>query len=188
MNNVIENILKRRSTRVFTDEPIKKEILEEIVKAGIYAPSAMNQQPWHFTVVTNKNLLDEISYITKEVAKKNPMEYIRNYANNEKFHIFYNSPAVIIISQEDKAYEPDIDCAAASENMLLAAESFDIGSCWIGFVSFLFKDDFEKSQEYRSKLGIPNGFTPIHAISLGQKKISNLPAPKRRESTVNFVE
>lgn len=118
MNQVMENILNRRSTRLFTEESIKKEVLEDIIKAGIYAPSAMNQQPWHFTVISDKDLLAELSLATKEEGKKHPLEYVRNYAKNEKFQIFYNAPVAIVISGDEKAYEAEVDCAAATENIL----------------------------------------------------------------------
>ncbi|MGL5188307.1 MAG: nitroreductase family protein, partial [Cetobacterium sp.] len=96
MNEVIKNILERRSCRIFKEEKIEKELLKEIVKAGAFAPSAMNQQPWHFTVISNKDLLDQLSFDAKEIVKTHDLEYLRNYANNEKFHIFYNAPTIIL--------------------------------------------------------------------------------------------
>ena len=57
MNQVIENILNRRSTRIFNEEKVDVEILKEIVKAGLHAPSSKNKQLWHFTVIQNKDVL-----------------------------------------------------------------------------------------------------------------------------------
>jgi nitroreductase len=54
---------------------------------------------------------------------------------------FYHAPTVIIVSGEEKPLMPRFDCAAATENMLIAAESIDIGSCWVGLVNFLFQTD-----------------------------------------------
>jgi len=188
MNETINTILKRRSCRIFKEDKVEKSLLENIVKAGIYAPSAMNQQPWHFTVISNKNLLDKISFDAKEVAKNNPLEYIRGYANNEKFHIFYNAPSVILISHKVDAYDPKVDCAAATENMLLAATSLGIGSCWVEFVSYLFEKETEISKKHMEELGIPKGYQTIHAIALGYSKLDNIPTPKHKQNVVNFID
>lgn len=188
MNETLNTILKRRSCRIFKEDKIDKSILKEIIKAGTYAPSAMNQQPWYFTVISNKKLLDKISFDTKEIAKNHPLEYIRGYATNEKFHIFYNAPSIILISHMENAYEPKVDCAAATENILLAATSFGIGSCWVEFISYLFEKETEISKKYVEKLEIPSGYKPIHAIALGYSKLDNIPVPKHKENTVNFID
>lgn len=188
MNETMKSILKRRSHRAFLPEMIKEEELKTIIEAGIYAPSAMNQQPWHFTVIENQDILNELNNETKEVAKKSDNDHIVKMANNDKFNIFYNAPVAILVSMEEGTYEPEVDCAAATENMLIAAESLNIASCWIGFISFLFKMDKDKAEIYREKLGIPQGFTPSHVVVLGYKKNEQLKAPKRRENTVNYIK
>ncbi|MGL5725420.1 nitroreductase family protein [Cetobacterium sp.] len=188
MNEVIKNILERRSCRIFKEEKIEKELLKEIVKAGAFAPSAMNQQPWHFTVISNKDLLDQLSFDAKEIVKTHDLEYLRNYANNEKFHIFYNAPTIILVSHKEDAYEPKVDCAAATENILLAAQSLGIGSCWVEFVSCLFEKETPIAKKYMEKLGIPNGYKAIHAVALGYSKLETIPTPKHKENTINFVD
>ncbi|MGL5312101.1 MAG: nitroreductase family protein [Peptostreptococcaceae bacterium] len=188
MNETIKTILNRRSTRVFAEGNLTEQDIKTIVEAGIYSPSAMNQQPWHFAVIQNKELLDELSYESKETAKKSDNDYINKLAHNENFHIFYNAPVGIVVSVKEDAYEGEVDCAAATENMLLAAESLNIGSCWIGYISFLFSLDPEKSKKYAQRLGIPEGYKPLHAIALGQKKNNNAQAPKRKENTVSYVK
>lgn len=188
MNQTMETILKRRSHRTFLQDEVKQEDIETIVEAGIYAPSAMNQQPWHLAVVTNKELLDELNQVTKEVAQNADNDHIAKMAKNEKLNIFYNAPAVIIVSCEEGKYAPEVDCAAATQNMLLAAESLDLASCWIGFITFLFKMDPVKAKEYAKRLGIPEGYMPSHAVAIGHKKNKELKAPVRRENTVSYVK
>lgn len=185
MNETIQTILNRRSIRVFSEEQISQNELDTIIKAGLYAPSAHNQQPWHFTIIQDKNLIDELNKETKIELAKHEDPYIQNFGNNEKYHIFYNSPTIIVVSGETSALVPETDCASATENMLLAAESLNIGSCWIGFVTLLFKT--EKAEIYRQKLNIPQGFVPYYAVALGYKKIQNPPAPPRREGTVTIL-
>lgn len=188
MNDTMQSILNRRSHRAFLSDSLNPEDVKLVVEAGVYSPSAMNQQPWHFTVIENQQLLDELSYEAKEAAKNAQDKYITNLANNEKFHIFYNAPVAILVSIEQGKYEAEVDCAAASENMLIAAESLGLGSCWIGFLSFLFKIDKEKAKKYSDRLGIPEGYEPSHAIVLGKKKNVNIKAPERRENTVNYIK
>lgn len=188
MNETINSILNRRSCRVFTEEAVEDSIVQEIVKAGIYAPSSLNKQPWHFTVVENKDIINELSDGTKEILKEFQGGKYKNYGNNEKFHVFYNAPVVIIVSGEEENPYRYVDCAAASENMLVAAESLGIGSCWIGFIHLLFQGGEEKKREYQEKLGLPEGYIPMHALVFGHKKINNQNAPKRRENTVNYLK
>ena len=138
MNETMKSILSRRSTRVFMPDQIKEEELTTIIEAGLYAPSAHNQQSWNFTVVQNLELLNQLSNDAKEAAKHFDDHLIQQLANNEKFHAFYHAPTAIIISGEEKAMMPEVDCAAATENMLIAAESIGVGSCWVGFIGFVF--------------------------------------------------
>lgn len=186
MNEVIQNILNRRSVRVYSEEQIKQEDLDLILQAGLYSPSGCNMQPWHFTVVTNIDLLNAISETTKKELLKCDNESFKEYAANEKFDIFYNAPSVIFVSGEKSALVPQIDCAAATENMILAAESLGIGTCWIGLTHYLFISN--KGAKYFEMLKIPNGYEPYYAITLGYKKIAN-PKPKpRREGTVSYIK
>lgn len=185
MNETLNNIFNRRSNRVFLTEQITEEELNTIIEAGLYAPSAHNQQPWHFTVVQDQELLSQLNTDTKEVAKYFDDKVFHQIAANDKFHIFYQAPTVIIVSGEEKALMPRFDCAAATENMLIAAESIDIGSCWVGLVDFLFQHD--KETKYTQKLAIPEGYKPYYAVALGYKKARNGKAPARRENTVKYI-
>lgn len=185
-NEILKNIKSRRSVRSFKDEQIKDGELQAILEAGMYAPSAMNQQCWKFTVVHNQKLLDEISQNSKDVAKQFDNDHIQKLANNEKFHAFYNAPTVIFISGEERAFLSEVDCAAATQNILLAAESIGIGSCWINFAMFAFSGDQGKT--FTKQLGIPAGYTPYYSVALGYKRVETLNALPRKEHLVNYVE
>lgn len=187
MNNALKIIKERRTTRKFKLEQIKDEELKEIIDAGLYAPSAHNQQSWNFTVIQNKKVIQELSSSTKEMAKNIPDEMIRKMANNEKFNIFYDAPTVIIVSGKEENMMPEVDCAAATQNMLLAAESLDIGACWNGFVTLLFNNE-EGFKKYKNTLQIPEGFKPYYAVALGYKEVRMTKAPTRRENTVQYIK
>ncbi|MDP4090699.1 MAG: nitroreductase [Bacillota bacterium] len=185
MNETLQVIRNRRSTRAFKSEQIKEEELQEILQAGIYAPSANNGQPWHFTAVQNKELIDSLNEGFKALVRKSPDENLRKIGENEKFHVFYNAPTVIFLSGDKNSPSADVDCSAAVENMLIAAEAEGIGSCWIGFIAFLLNS--EEGRDYLKELGIPEGFRQIHAVALGYKKVNIVNAPARKENTVNYI-
>lgn len=186
MNNmVLDTIKRRRSTRIYREEQIKEEELGAILEAGQYAPSGHGEQPWHFTVIQNQELLTELSDKSKEAVKDFPVEAIRNAAKNENFQVFYHAPTVVVVSGAQNALTPEIDCAAATQNMLLAAESLDIGGCWNGFLSFLFNS--EKGDAYRQRLHIPGGYKPYYGIVLGYKAKESGNAAKRKEGAVNYI-
>jgi nitroreductase len=186
MNETLKSIRNRRSTRGFLPEQLKDIDTEAIIEAGIYAPSANNQQPWHFTVIQNKDMLDRLSVAFKEVAGKSDNEYVRRFADNEKFHVFYNAPTVVLVSGDKNNQYAAVDCAAAVENILVAAESLEIGSCWIGLIAILLNS--EDGAGFVKELGIPEGFKQIHAVCLGHKKINITNAPARKENTVNYIK
>jgi nitroreductase len=98
MNSVIENIKKRRSIRKYKETQIEKEKIEAIIEAGLFAPSGHNAQPWHFTILQNKEIIDEISTETKKMLLDSETPLFRRMAKNERFHILYDAPTVIVVS------------------------------------------------------------------------------------------
>lgn len=186
MNEVLQSIKNRRSIRKFKKEQIKKDELEIILEAAIYAPTAHNDQPWNFTVIQNQGILEEINNKSKKKAEEHEDRIIRKMASNPKLNIFYNAPTVIIVSGYEAAMMPETDCAAATQNMLLAGEALNIGSCWCGFVKFLFES--EEGDHYKELLKIPEGYKPYYAIALGYKENGNTKTPKRRENCIQYID
>jgi len=185
MNQTLNAIKERRTTRKFTQEQISKEALDAIIEAGLYAPSAHNQQSWHFTVIQDSALIKEINSATKKALLNIPDEGIQKMASNEAFDLFYGAPTLVLVSGEDAAIMPLVDCSAATENMLIAAESLKIGGCWNGFVGRLFAG--EEKAHYASKLQIPNGYTTYFAAVFGNIESRAKNAPPRRDKRVNFL-
>ncbi|MTK05996.1 MAG: nitroreductase family protein [Hungatella sp.] len=184
MNEVLKAIKSRRSVRAYRQEQIKQEELEAIIEAGIYAPSANNQQPWHFTVIQNSDILRYINEKSKEQMAKSEIDGIRNMGANPILDITYQAPTLVIVSGKRDSITWRADCAAAIQNMLLAAESLNIGSVWLGLVNFLFKWEGEAA-----KLGIPEGYEPYYGVAFGYKaKESQQNAPKRDYDVVNYIK
>lgn len=185
MNETLKVIKERRSTRKYKPEQIKEEELQAIVEAGIFAPSAHNMQSWHFTVIQNASLIAELNRQTKEAAKHFPDESVQKMADSDQFHVFYGAPTVIIVSGDNNGMLSQADCAAASENMLIAAEALAIGACWVGMVGLLFSS--EQGAACKTKLNIPEGYTPYHAIVLGYRDITTMNASKRKANSVQYI-
>ncbi|HWR30258.1 MAG TPA: nitroreductase family protein [Negativicutes bacterium] len=185
MNETIETIKRRRSIRSFTEKQINYEDLRTILEAGQYAPSGIGNQPWHFIVVQNKALLEALSKASKQVAKNHELEFFRNLANNKDFNAFHGAPTVVIIAGDEHTPCSLADCAAATQNMLLAAESLGLGACWINFGLFVF--DGEESTHYRLLLKVPEGFRPFYSVALGYRNGEVPKAGPRKEGAVSFI-
>lgn len=188
MNETLRVIKERRSTRKFKSEQIKDTELQSIIEAGLYAPSAQNSQSWNFSVVQNLELLEELNggamEIAKEVAKAYPDGPFKKMSDNGNFNIFYKAPTVIFVSGKDDTIAPKADCSAAMQNMSLAAESLEVGSCWNGIVQALFNG--EMGEQYREKINIPEGYTIQFALLLGYKAVESTQASARKENTVQY--
>jgi nitroreductase len=110
--DAIEALTTRRSIRIYTDRPVERKVIEEIVDCARLAPTALNDQPWDFVVVTEKAVLASIP----------PMLGHAEYIASAAF-------AVLVLSRETNfAVE---DCCAAAENLLIAAAAHGLGSCWV---------------------------------------------------------
>jgi len=183
MNQTMETIKNRRSVRQYRPEQIKDEELEKILEAAIYAPTGHNDQPWHFTIVQNRDIIDEINDGAKKVMKEMEMEWISKLGTMEDFNIFHRAPTAMIVSGRKDATTPVVDCAAAVQNMLLAAENMDIGSCWIGFAKFFFLNP--KNME---KFNIPEDHEVHFGVALGYKVRENPKAPERNQNVYNYFK
>jgi nitroreductase len=139
VNDVFENIYLRRSVRDYKPNDVPDDIIRELIKVGTYAPSAVNKQPWRFVVIKNREMITRLSDRAKKMwldrmgENSDPeIKMLENAMKMPEFNIFYNAPVLVLIFAAPGAYSPQYDCAAAAENMMLAARSLGIGSCWIG--------------------------------------------------------
>jgi len=185
MNEVIKTIKKRRMTRKFKSEQITDEQIIEIIDAGQHAPSVQKQQAWNFTIIQDRKLLDELSREAKKIGQKSPVDVIRKLNSKEDYHIFYNAPTVIIVSADQEAMMPEAECIAATQNMLLAAESMDIGACWISGLNMLLNS--EDGEKYKKKLNLEDNQIPQLAISLGNIESRPQQAYPRKDGKYKFI-
>lgn len=194
MNYIIEAIKTRRSIRSYSNQAVPKEMIEEILNAGRYAPSSLNMQPWKFVVITDRKLLGDISLSIKGFIKKvyaflpilrifieelkNEMVVgaIRKTATSKEDAVLYGAPLLILIVSEDKGRWTAVNCALAAQNMMLAAHSLGIGSCFIGRV-----DIIKKYRSFFERLGIERKYSIQASLIFGYPKEfpKNIPERKR---------
>ncbi len=145
INYVLDAIKKRRSVRAYKSDKIAGDILSTIIEAGNQAPSGMNSQPWRFVVVEEMGLHKKLLETAVPNAKKlmeplkesNPERYqliMKRYEELED-PIYYSAPAIIFVI--GVGTYADLSCPLACQNMMLAAYSLGIGSCWVQFGSLV---------------------------------------------------
>lgn len=184
MNETLNMIKSRRSIRSYQSEQISKESLDMILEAGIYAPSANNKQSWYFTVIQQKEMLAYIDENVRAEMAKSDNEWLKSNAANPDYSVFYHAPTLVIVSGRKDNESSIIDCSAATQNMLLAAESLGISSVWLGMIRFFFQSEADIS-----RLEIPEDYHPFYAFALGYKKDQNeIQAPVRDKNVITFIQ
>ena len=156
---VLEAIYKRRSVREFTDAPVSIEKLHEIIRAGMWAPSGMNNQPWRFVIIQDPGIKEQLAQQT-------------HYG-----HIVRSANALIAVylSKEDM-YDAVKDHQAAGaciQNMLLAAEALELGAVWLGQI-------LKNKNEVNRILGLADNFDLMTVVVLGYPQHHNQKS-KRKE-------
>lgn len=164
---VIENIMTRTSIRQFTDQPIAKDTLDLLIKAGMAAPSAMNAQPWSFIIITDREVLDSLNAIKPWFNLKTATAAIAVCGNLTKTG---DGP--------EKDYWVQ-DCSAATENILLAAHAYGLGAVWCGVYP---NPDIVSGVE--RILQTPENVIPLNIITLGYP--AENPEPKDKFKTENI--
>ncbi|MDR0920024.1 MAG: nitroreductase family protein [Oscillospiraceae bacterium] len=151
-NTVLKTIAQRRSIRSYKEISLTTEQIDILVKAALDAPTARNEQSWHFSIVTNKDLMSEINAETCKIIDR-------------EMDIFYNAPLAIFISGDINNEYSAIDAGIAVENIAIAAESIGLGSVILGLPGAAFKS--EKASEFEKKLNFPETHKFQIAIAVG---------------------
>lgn len=187
-NQVMRTILERRSCRSFQeDRAVNEQDLMTVLKAGAYAPSAMNTQSWHFTAVVNKQKLQALNAAMLKRMDPAARERAENRAGGRPVSPFYNAPAFIIVALKKGASPyPEADCACALQNMFLAAMSLKLGTCWINQLRGATVDDPHVGEALR-ELGVPQDHEVLGCCALGYADTES-PMKDRAAGVVNIVK
>ena len=178
--DVLKAIADRRSHRVYKGEQIPEEVLAQILEAGLEAPSARNHQPWHFSVVQDAGLIQEVH---DEAARVMGNSGSPRFSDPD-FQMFYHAPTVIFLFGEKDFAWTQVDCGIAVENMALAAEGLGVGSVILGLPKPAFAG--EKADELRKRLACPEGYDFVIALALGYAADTK-DAHDRREEKISRI-
>lgn len=174
MSEMIEKMLTRRSVRKFKSDMIPKNVIDEIITAGIYAASGRDLQSPIIIAVTNKELRDNLSKINAEIMGK------------ENFDPFYNAPVILIVIANKKVPTHIYDGSLVMGNLMLAAHELGVGSCWIHRAKELFER--EEGKEILKSLGIDGEFEGIGHCALGYVDGEYPAGHPRRENRVYYID
>ncbi len=185
---VISNIKTRRSVRNYADRPVSDEVIESIIDAGIHAPTGLGLQPWRFVVIRDKDIMKQMSTHCKPKLLKqlegvniDAAAQFKKMLRSEEFDIFYNAPVLIIVLGNKNAPTADFDCAMCAQNMMLAAHSMGLGSCWIGTACLV-----QDNPEMLHKLKIPDDYKVVAPIIFGYG--GTVPAaPPRNDPVITWI-
>ena len=177
MNEIIKAMEERRSFRKFKPDMLKKEEINQVIEAGLYAPSGRNQQQVIILAVTNKELRDKLSAINRKIGGW----------KDENFDPFYGAPVVLIVLAHKDYVTYVYDGSLVMGNMMLAAHSLGLGSCWIHRA----KEEFEMD-EYKkilTDLGLDEKkYEGIGHCILGYVEGERPQALPRKENRVFWIE
>jgi nitroreductase len=159
-------ILGRRSVRKYTDQPIPEIYVKQLLEAGMSAPSAGNERPWHFIVITNRETLDKVPDV------------------HPYSQMIRQAPAAIVVcgdttKQLYEGFWPQ-DCAAATQNILIAAHALGLASVWLGIYPVK-----ERVRGFQKLLGIPKHIVPISVLPIGYPDENKAPSDRFDESLVH---
>ena len=165
----IENIMTRTSVRQYKDQPVEQEKIDIMLKAAMAAPTAVNLQPWHFIVITDKQTIGLLS-------GQQPT----------------NAPLLIAVcGGTDKTTTPDgkmklpdfwvEDVSAATENLLLAAHALGLGAVWTGVYPAM-----DRTAEVANVLNCPKNIVPMAVVRIGYPDESPEPKNKFKEENISY--
>ncbi len=145
---MLKAIEQRQSIRKYKNTLISDEQVSELLKAGMNAPSARNEQPWSFIVIRNRKVLDEVALLSPYTS------------------MLKSAPcAILVLGDKSKVNALEYlyyDCAAAIENMLIEATAMNLGTCWCAIAP-----REERIAKYRSYFKLPDHIEPLSIVALG---------------------
>lgn len=176
-NQVLSTIKQRSSARAYSTEELTQSELDTILKAGLMAPTGMNRQEIHFTVIKGDNPV--LAEMDEEKRRLRGQE-------EQPHNFYYEAPVLIFLSAEDEFKWKSVDAGIAVENMVLAAESIGLGTLVIGCVYDALHG--EKQRYFSEKLQIPEGYSFQIALAVGHKTDNKTPHEYDYEKQVTILQ
>lgn len=182
MNQTIHDIITRRSVKKYLDKPVETQLIAQIIEAGTYAPSGMNKQSPIILAVTNKEMRDRLSRINLEIV-------IGHHLTTSSGHNdpFYGAPVVLVVLAKKEIGTRIYDGSLVMENMMVAAHSLGLGSCWIHRAKETFET--EEGKQILRDLGITDDYEGIGNCIIGYAAPDALkPQAPRKEDYVVWIK
>jgi len=155
----LEFILDRRSIRKFTGQKIEEHLITKLLTAAMYAPSAVNRQPWHFVVIDQRPLMEKVMEVHPHAGMLQTASHAIVVCGDE-------------LQQHDDGYWV-VDCGAATENLLLAAHTLGLAGCWVGL-----HPREGRKRDIAALLNLPQHVQPFALVALGYPR-EQKPRPDR---------
>jgi len=179
-------VYSRRAVRAYKQDPIDEATIGALIDAAIQAPSAVNEQPWSFTVVRDKALLARVSDAAKaHMLATTPIgllsHHFKETLSEPKFNIFYDAPVLIVIASKTEGPWAVIDCSLAAQNLMLAAREAGLGTCWIGFAQ-----GYLATPAGKAAINLPPTYLPVAPIIVGHPVTFPAAVP-RKPAEIRFV-
>lgn len=172
-NEALNCIMTRTSIRQYQDRPVEQEKVEQLLRAAMAAPTAVNKQPWHFYVLNTKEAINRLAD-----ASQRGSDMVRSAAL-----------VIVVCGDMDKALEGKAreywiqDTSAATENLLLAAHALGLGAVWTGV--YPMKERVEMTTKV---LSLPENLVPLCTILIGYPAESPTPKDKWKPENVTYVD
>ena len=183
--SVRDAIYSRRATREYLTKPVSEKQICALIDSAIRAPSAMNLQPWAFSVVQRPSLLKRISDAAKHKLLTSP-EWLHHKdrghipLEDSGFDIFYGARTLIVIcAKDDPGFSPAGDCYLAGQNLMLAAHEMGLATCPIGLAR-----DVLFEQVWKTELSIPKGYDVVLPIIVGYAATAS---PETQRAPANIL-
>lgn len=184
MNETLKTIAERYSCRDFDGAPLTDGQIEAIVDAALAAPSAMNRQPWHVTMVTDKVLIDELDAEGMNVLAAADDKSIYERMKERGGKMFYNAPCMAMVTADGSSYSM-LDCGILSQNIALAAHALGLGSVICGMAGIPLGGG--KGAELKKRLQFPEGYNFAVAVLVGAVKSGKEPHEHEPEK-VSYIK
>lgn len=183
---LMEAIYHRRAVRNYTEQPVAKAAVMELLWAAIQAPSAVNQQPWAFAVIRGRKRLDEYSerakrYLLATLPQSLALHRRADMLTNPDYNVFHHAGTLVVIYAKPAQYDPAEDCCLAAQNLMLAAHGLGLGTCPIGFAR-----SWLNQEEIKRELGIPPNYTAVMPVVVGWPAGRTEPVPRQEPEIVSW--
>ena len=163
-NDTLKAILDRRSIRAYTPETLTRDEIDTLVEVALASPSANDHQPWHFCFLLDRDRIRTISDAAMDTFRQSGSQGMVDWLESLGGNIFYRAPLVVVLSSP-KDKPSALDAGIAMENLVIAAQSMGLGSCYIGLARGAFGG--ARADEMARLAGIPETHAYEIALCIG---------------------